>query len=309
MTLRIAAGLFLVLAAMLMLAALATETTASARKDSGIGFERAEERWQIVSMSVAGTNVRIVADGYEASWSPTGTRVAFRSLPSSDLLIAERSSGVVRQVASGAYGRPTWSPKGRRLAFQVGNSFSVDDEGLAVVNADGTGFRRLTTGDDSTPAWSPDGRRIAFVRFTDGGYYTLMTINADGTRPRKVTDDAYNAFTPAWSPDGRRIAFDAEPGNDIYVVDPDGANLVNLTRTAKPIDENPSWSPDGRVIAFESRPSSTRGAIAIHTIRVMGPDTGISPRRVGSTLIQFGARTDDASPSLVRVMATSISTP
>jgi dipeptidyl aminopeptidase/acylaminoacyl peptidase len=65
--------------------------------------------------------------------------------------------------------------------------------------------------------------------------------------------------TPRWSPDGRRIAYvltkaDLERSAydaDVWVVDADGRNDRQLTRT-KASDTRPRWSPDGKSIAFLS---------------------------------------------------------
>jgi Tol biopolymer transport system component len=49
---------------------------------------------------------------------------------------------------------------------------------------------------------------------------------------------------PTWSPDGRRIAF--RRGllvGDIYVVNADGSNLRNLTRTRMLDERQPAWRP------------------------------------------------------------------
>jgi len=45
---------------------------------------------------------------------------------------------------------------------------------------------------------------------------------------------------PAWSPDGSRIAFTS--GFEIYVMDADGSNAVNLTNNRFE-NRNPAWSP------------------------------------------------------------------
>ena len=56
---------------------------------------------------------------------------------------------------------PVWSPDGRRIAFLSRRDGSKE---VYVVNADGSGQRRLTRDArfPATPAWSPDGRQIAF---------------------------------------------------------------------------------------------------------------------------------------------------
>jgi TolB protein len=76
-------------------------------------------------------------------------------------------------------------------------------------------------------------------------------MNADGSKPQRLTSDAWEAQYPAWSPDGRRIAFvSLEHGNpDVYVMNADGSRVTQLTDDPGP-DVWPVWSPDGRRIAF-----------------------------------------------------------
>src|SRR5436305_12651698 len=59
-----------------------------------------------------------------------------------------------------------WSPDGRQIAFTW--SFGPKQVGLALINADGSGFQALPGGQDAIfPSWSPDGRKILFVRHRD----------------------------------------------------------------------------------------------------------------------------------------------
>jgi TolB protein len=85
--------------------------------------------------------------------------------------------------------RPAWSPDGRRLAFDG------YPKGIYLMNADGSGQRRVTDKASESPAWSPDGRRIGFE--SNGEIYV---INADGSKLRNLTHDpAYDGWF-AWSP-------------------------------------------------------------------------------------------------------------
>ena len=59
-----------------------------------------------------------------------------------------------------------------------------------------------------------------------------------------------NATQARWAPDGSKIAF-AKNG-DIFTMNPDGSNVVNLTNAPDSNERNPTWSPNSSQIAFES---------------------------------------------------------
>jgi TolB protein len=57
-------------------------------------------------------------------------------------------------------------------------------------------------------------------------------MDADGDDPENLTKEMRGmAFFPQWSPDGTRIAFssDQEGDFDIWVMNADGSNKINLT--------------------------------------------------------------------------------
>jgi TolB protein len=155
---------------------------------------------------------------------------------------------------------PAWSPDHRRIAF-ASDRDSGDAPDIYVMNADGSGVSRLTTDParDAQPSWSPDGNRIAFTRSDADSLDGVYVMKADGSGQARLTEDVSGSADPAWSPNGARIALWGERFEDdveepeIYLVNPDGSDVIRLTQSPEAPDGYPAWSPDGKQIAFSSR--------------------------------------------------------
>lgn len=168
--------------------------------------------------------------------------------------------------------RPRWSADGKKIAFAK----YVEGQGYRVftANADGSGQTQISSGpgdNDRDPAWSPDGSKIVYSSAADGDL-DLWIMNADGTNPTQLTNDADNDDGAAWSPDGTRIAFNrfGLAPRRIYTIAPDGSGLVAISA---PDDVGPDWSPDGTRLVF------TR-AFTIHLMNADG--SGVVSVREGS---------------------------
>ena len=77
-------------------------------------------------------------------------------------------------------------------------------------------------------------------------------MNTDGSELRNITSDPADDRLPSWSPDSRRIAFSSNrSGNfEIYTMNPDGTDVVQVTEVNGYNCTDPAWSPDGQFIAY-----------------------------------------------------------
>ena len=154
---------------------------------------------------------------------------------------------------------------------------------LFVMNADGTGVRKLTLPpngtEDTNPDWSPDGSRLVFERAPSTGAHSIWTVNSDGTGLRRLTPDCppgagvptcrADDGWPVWSPDGKHIAFQRLTGalrpngatvndakaiykDELTIMDADGGHTRTLFWLGpwRGDPQAPAWSPDGKRLVF-----------------------------------------------------------
>jgi len=173
----------------------------------------------------------------------------------------------VLAFASGAVAPSVFAPNEGAAAGATGPSpmiavTELDDSSLpvtshvAVMNADGSGLRRVTFGNvtDLNETWSPDGSRLAFERWTEDANVDIFTAEADGSGLHQLTSNPGIALSPAWSPDGRTIAYATGRGR-LFVMNADGRGkrlLTHMNGTKYPEPGDLSWSPDGRRVAFSA---------------------------------------------------------
>lgn len=104
--------------------------------------------------------------------------------------------------------------------------------------------------------WSPNSKSIVY-QYTDmsdtSGRNGLWKVLLDGTGATQIFKGV--AEHAKWSPDGRYIVFDADTGNSIKMITPDGGDAISFLPDSIQIQNGglPCWSPDGSQIAFLER--------------------------------------------------------
>src|SRR5262249_46990438 len=122
-----------------------------------------QPRIQIWSVSVAGGQPKLVADGDEPAVSPDTDRVAF--VRNRQIWIGPIDGSKQPQqlfYARATSDSPEWSPDGKTLAF-VSNRGDHSFIGLFMPDQP-IRFIAPSTSRDTQPVWSADGRKIAFLR-------------------------------------------------------------------------------------------------------------------------------------------------
>jgi len=168
----------------------------------------------------------------------------------------------------GIISQAKWSPDGEQIAF--------DDDGLLVMNADGSDLRRLTDAEFwARPpfTWGPEDHQITYYKPKAQGDGDLWILDArNPENERNLTRQGGGFAGPAWSPDRSRIAYSWGPvgGGTLYVMDADGGNIMVITQ-----GRYPSWSPDGNRLVF------TRHGNGLATdVYVVDAREGAAPQRL-----------------------------
>jgi Tol biopolymer transport system component len=189
---------------------------------------------------------------------PVADEVAFVSIRTGEARIYLNSGpGSDRMVTGGkgVHTQPTLAPDGR-LAF----TGSVDGAPyIHLVNADGSGQRRLTSGDriENSPSWSPDGKAVAFFsRAVAGDDVDLRIVEVASGSTVVVRGEGAEKGpnAPVWSADGRRLAFvglDSNRRSEVWVVNRDGSGLREVSSKFQARGKaGVSIAPDGRRVVY-----------------------------------------------------------
>ncbi|MBW3638735.1 MAG: hypothetical protein KY451_02615 [Actinobacteria bacterium] len=213
------------------------------------------------------TNSPGVSDVFPA-WSPDSTQITFSSdraeARNADVyLMNADGTGVTRLTNAPGEDRGTsWTSDGERIVF---HSSRDRDETHAfdifTMNPDGSDQTKIfTNGSAAYVCGDSETGTIVFNSSGDPlgtnptGDFEIFTMDIDGNNVFQVTDNTLLDSGPKWSPDCSTISYNSRDsgGFDVYRIDADGSDRVNLTNTPGVFDAFSAWSPDGTRVVFSS---------------------------------------------------------
>ncbi|HEV8356984.1 MAG TPA: hypothetical protein VGQ17_09495 [Gemmatimonadales bacterium] len=224
----------------------------------------------------------------------------------------ERHLRNIRQLTfSGNNAESYFSRSGKQIIFQRQEQVDQGCDQQYIINADGSGLRRISNGlGRTTCGFFYDGDRRVLYSSTFKydtacpprpdhsmgyvwplGHFEIYTSKPDGLDLRQLTDNgAYNAEATV-SPDGRRIIFTSTRDGDLelYTMNVDGSDVRRLTRRVG-YDGGAFFSPDGKWIVWRAGYPGTAADSADY-LRLLGARL-VRPARVELWI----ARADGSDP-------------
>jgi serine/threonine protein kinase/Tol biopolymer transport system component len=223
---------------------------------------------QLWAVELASGQRRLVVSGdaVQASWSPSGGRVAFWGVHRGgqrDIWTVAASGGALTSVTDddALDWNPVWAPDGRHLYFVSERGGTMNLWRVAIDER--SGDVRSSPEPVTAPSayvqhlsFAKSGRRLAYVDVTRRVPLQRLTFDPNRlvvSEPSWILQDARPAKNPDLSTDGLMVAFDSVEGTqeDLYVVRVDGSGLRRLTDDPF-IDRAARWAPDGRQLLFLS---------------------------------------------------------
>ena len=158
---------------------------------------------------------------------------------------------------------PSYGPTGKRIVFL--NLVDTKSSGgrradVYVMHSDGSHVKRLThsPAGEYAPTFTADGKQIAYSL---RGKTYLIPTSGKGPRTELTAALPKGGVGASFSADGTKVAVSSSDGGDadIFVMDADGSNPVNITAGSDEDEYSPDFSPDGSRLAFISNRLDSKG--------------------------------------------------
>jgi len=157
-------------------------------------------------------------------------------------------------------GQPSFSPDGSKIVFY---SDRMGDPNIWIMNLNGSSPQQLTNLACTAhcPSFSPDGSKIVFThrdRAPGNSFYNdLFIMDNNGQNIEKLVSLDGSDNRARFSSDGTDIVFshcESNWENNVYLINADGSNPINLTPESVGTQEYPgNFSPDDTKIVYCSQ--------------------------------------------------------
>lgn len=171
------------------------------------------DRNEIWTMNVDGSDAKKIVDGYAASWSPDGMKLVFSKDTdgNEDLYTCDKDGANSLKLIDSQSNEsfPMWSPDGEQIMFEQFNSpegmVDINSYEICIFNVQSGTIKTLTQNAylDNGARWSPDGSKIAFLSRANGiDDFEIFVMNADGSEVKQMTNTEEGSYAtfPSWRP-------------------------------------------------------------------------------------------------------------
>jgi serine/threonine protein kinase/tricorn protease-like protein len=176
-----------------------------------------------VMSALGGAPKQITETGCSPAWSPDGSMIAFqsgelgeiftaRTIPPSTIWIVPSQGGTPKQISQpgnprGGHAAPSWSPDGKRIAFQVADFIFGT---VWTMAADGSELKKIGNGAD--PTYAGDGHLYFSTGHSGGGELSRIRVSPLGDpigEPAVVVDPGQGTYrgSPTVSRDGKFVLY------------------------------------------------------------------------------------------------------
>jgi Tol biopolymer transport system component len=224
------------------------------------------------------------SDESDPDWAPDGSSVIFTSNRDEVFRhiwkVSPDGSAPTRLTSAEAnHESPRYSPDGSTIMYV---SDQTGKKEIWLMKSDGSSPSPLALISTrvSDPAWSPDGLAITYVGCQRAAECNLYRINADASDGRRVTTGDFQDWNPDWGPQGIVFASNRGGSQGLWVVQPDGAGMSQITAPDGAADLDPRWISSGGVVFSRSGSRPSDAASDIWLIE----SSGAPPKRITSTI-------------------------